>query len=667
MVTRKLIRIKSPEAAALLAAKETSLSSSAAEDSTTVNKQPPTLLTNGSNSNSNDGGKERDLRSEDAIISGRDSKKRRRTDGFVIDLTDVPPQLPILKRKGRIKEGGSKYVGVSFHKANKWKAQIMIEGKEHHIGLYENEEEAAIDYARAIFMYKGQEALDKAREQNSYESGIDLSDVPPQQPIPKIKGHIKEGSSNYIGVFFDKSMSKWMAKVSIEGKQRFIGYYINEEEAAIDYARAVFKYKGKEALDKARERKSSGSAISIDLRDVPPQLPIPKSKGYVKEGSSKYTGVFFDEAKNKWRAQITIDGKQRCIGYYENEGKAAVDYAKAAFKYRGQEALDKAREQNSYGSGIDLSDVPPQPPIRKSKFIFKEGASIYTGVTFDKNANKWQAQIQIDGKNHYIGLYENEEEAAINYARAVFKYKGQEALDKARERKKSASAINIELDDVPSIPPILKSKGSVGEGSSRYAGVSFNKAANKWKAEIIIEGKQYSIGYYENEVFAAIDYARAVLKYQGQRALDKARGLDSVFKNTHISMTHSTNTNNDEENGGGKKRALPLESGGSITNREIVMKRIMFHLSASKIDLSDVPPQQPILKNEGRLKEGASRYVGVCFDKSANKWQAKIMIEGKKRHIGTYESEEEAAADYARAIFKYKGEAAAVYARSVNR
>jgi len=29
----------------------------------------------------------------------------------------------------------------------------------------------------------------------------------------------------------------------------------------------------------------------------------------------------------------------------------------------------------------------------------------------------------MDGKRHYIGYYENEEEAAIDYARAVFKYK----------------------------------------------------------------------------------------------------------------------------------------------------------------------------------------------------------------------------------------------------
>jgi len=39
-------------------------------------------------------------------------------------------------------------------------------------------------------------------------------------------------------------MKKWLAQIIIEGKTRHIGYYENEEEAAVDYALAVFKYNG---------------------------------------------------------------------------------------------------------------------------------------------------------------------------------------------------------------------------------------------------------------------------------------------------------------------------------------------------------------------------------------------------------------------------------------
>eukprot|EP00984_Skeletonema_dohrnii_P004073 scaffold1409_cov78-Skeletonema_dohrnii-CCMP3373.AAC.1 len=86
----------------------------------------------------------------------------------------------------------------------------------------------------------GENIPKKCQRTNAF---IDLSDVPPQPPIPKSAGRIKEGASKYTGVFFDNLMKKWIARIKMGGKQRQIGCYENEEEAAIDYARAVVKYK----------------------------------------------------------------------------------------------------------------------------------------------------------------------------------------------------------------------------------------------------------------------------------------------------------------------------------------------------------------------------------------------------------------------------------------
>ncbi|KAK1739920.1 AP2/ERF family transcription factor [Skeletonema marinoi] len=524
------------------------------------------------------------------------------------------------------------YTGVSFYKRmNKWQAKISIAWKSRHIGYYENEEEAAADYARAVFKYKGQGARDKARERRARDKVreqdsfiIDLSDVPSQPPIPKIAGHIKEGASKYTGVTFNKSSNLWQAKIHIEGKLRFIG------------------------------------SFAIDLTGVPPQSPIPKRAGRIKEeGSSKYTGVSFNKRMNKWQAKIHIDGKNknRHIGYYENEEEAAVDYARAVFKYerrgssatlhhgsvaasrtyietdkvsegnklntrvlhgvayKNQAALGKAREDSFI---IDLSDVPPQPPIPKSKGRIKEeGSSKYKGVYFNKQKNKWHAQIRINGKVRLIGYYDNEEEAAADYARAVFKYKGQGELDKAREQ----DSFIIDLSDVPPQSPIPKSSDhAIKEGASKYTGVTFNKQMNKWQAQIRIDGMNRHIGYYDNEEEAGVDYARAVFKYKGQGHWDRSH----------------------DQLGG-------AAIGGNKTKK---CKKV----DAFVIELTDVPPQSPIPKSSGCVKEGASKYTGVSFDKRMNKWHAQIMIAGKSRNIGYYENEEEAAVDYARAVFKYKGQ-----------
>jgi hypothetical protein len=45
--------------------------------------------------------------------------------------------------------------------------------------------------------------------------------------------------------------------------------------------------------------------------------------------SSKYTGVSWDKNKKKWQAYITIEGKRKHLGLFENEYDAHLVYKKA--------------------------------------------------------------------------------------------------------------------------------------------------------------------------------------------------------------------------------------------------------------------------------------------------------------------------------------------------
>jgi hypothetical protein len=53
-----------------------------------------------------------------------------------------------------------------------------------------------------------------------------------------------------------------------------------------------------------------------------------------------------------------------------------------------------------------------------------------------------------------------------------------------------------------------------------------------------------------------------------------------------------------------------------------------------------------------------SDYVGVCWDKSRNKWIASINVRYKSIHLGRFKIEEEAARAYNEAALKYFGESA---------
>mmetsp|Transcript_10627 Transcript_10627/g.18107 ORF Transcript_10627/g.18107 Transcript_10627/m.18107 type:complete len:105 (-) Transcript_10627:261-575(-) len=73
-------------------------------------------------------------------------------------------------------------------------------------------------------------------------------------------------SSKYEGVNLNKSTKKWMAKIEINGRQHYIGTYDSEEEAAVDYARAVFKYSGDCRRQDTSKEKAGPRVIDVTNR-----------------------------------------------------------------------------------------------------------------------------------------------------------------------------------------------------------------------------------------------------------------------------------------------------------------------------------------------------------------------------------------------------------------
>jgi hypothetical protein len=53
----------------------------------------------------------------------------------------------------------------------------------------------------------------------------------------------KETSSKYTGVYWNKYHKKWKSRIYIKGKQKHLGYFTNEEEAAQAYQKALEQHK----------------------------------------------------------------------------------------------------------------------------------------------------------------------------------------------------------------------------------------------------------------------------------------------------------------------------------------------------------------------------------------------------------------------------------------
>jgi len=66
--------------------------------------------------------------------------------------------------------------------------------------------------------------------------------------------------------------------------------------------------------------------------------------------------------------------------------------------------------------------------LRNQQIRTVSKTSVYKGVTFHKQAGKWQARIQLENKNNYLGLFANEIDAAIAYNVAAIEMFGEFAL-----------------------------------------------------------------------------------------------------------------------------------------------------------------------------------------------------------------------------------------------
>lgn len=107
-----------------------------------------------------------------------------------------------------------------------------------------------------------------------------------------IRKHTRETSSKYAGVFFDKWASKYRAVIRINNVLHYLGSHDTEEEAYIEYEKALYDWENLKIL---------------------PEKPIT---------SSIYKGVSYNKLTSKWEAYVNINKKRKHIGLFDSEENA---------------------------------------------------------------------------------------------------------------------------------------------------------------------------------------------------------------------------------------------------------------------------------------------------------------------------------------------------------
>ncbi|KAG1654545.1 hypothetical protein FOA52_008401 [Chlamydomonas sp. UWO 241] len=296
-----------------------------------------------------------------------------------------------------------------------------------------------------------------------------------------------------------------------------------------------------------------------------------------QRGSSRYIGVCWNEAKSAWRVRVMdpVTKSRRHIGRYASEEDAARAYDCAAVQAHGPDAKRNFPDEA-------ISELPAILGEQRKQ----RSSSRFVGVCWNKAHSSWLASLwdpQTKRQRH-IGYFASEEDAARAYDCAAVHVLG------AGTRRNFP-------DEAISEMPVTLGVEQKQRSSSRFIGVSWNKANSSWHVRLTDPQtkRSRSVGNFTSEEDAARAYDCAVVQVRGPSA----------------------------------KRNFPDEP------------------------ISELP----VLVGEKRKQRGSSRFVGVSWSKSSSVWHVKLTdpITKRSRHIGCFVDEVDAAKAYDRAAVLARG------------
>jgi hypothetical protein len=196
----------------------------------------------------------------------------------------------------------SQHSGVSWNKKDgKWRAQITLDTKKRHLGLFAAVEEAAAAYRDAFTAFT----------------------VKAQGGLPTHPARLGQ-SSQHRGVFWNTASGKWRAEINVNGQKRHLGSFSAEEDAATAYRQMAYAIAQGE--------------------------PLPARPAQA-EATSQHKGVSWHQKKGKWKAHQWIGGKKRHLGYFVTEEEATAAYRQAAIaKARADIGIGGTGRYISFGS-----------------------------------------------------------------------------------------------------------------------------------------------------------------------------------------------------------------------------------------------------------------------------------------------------------------------------
>ena len=262
---------------------------------------------------------------------------------------------------------------------------------------------------------------------------------------------------------------------------------------------------------------------------------------------------------------------------------------------------------------VDDEDYEKAKKYRWAKKTDRERFHIVTYETIEGFSYRGISYKRlILGIGSKMTLYKNDNPLDLRRENILVFDTRSEFISSIKSYRKKRTELNIKVSKA------AQGKGGKSTKKTTYLGVRYEiNSLHKWTAFIKHNYKNYYLGCFVKEEYAALSYDKKALELYGEEAIRNF---------PHLSLEEI------------KEKLKEIKAEDDI----------IFYDKLSK-------------RHQGRLFSNVnktSKYIGVCINKGRTKWRATIFYHNKQYSLGEYYNEEDAARAYDKKAFEFYGESA---------